>query len=306
MENSCNYFFQIVTASYVLYIYQAIYIHNLISVSCVYIYIYIYIYVYVYVCVCVCVYICMHTHTYMCVCLVAQSYPALWDPMDCSRPNPSDNVIPQVRIQEYSFPSPGDLHNPGIKPRSHALQVDSLLVEPPGKPPPPHTHTYMCVCVCIYSPNRWKEKTFDFHAKIFPKQHLGLGFQNIVRDLDQGCIPPICILKEYQIFSKDTEKFLISFWRITMCNILYLVHYKNIFLNFFLSFTKSAFEFQICHNSLCNFKRPWPIYLNCFLICRMVNIKISAIPEYICEYKNRYLFWNIFEHYICYTYIQYF
>ena len=34
----------------------------------------------------------------------------------------------------YLFPSPGDLPNPGIEPRSSALQVDSLLPEPPGKP----------------------------------------------------------------------------------------------------------------------------------------------------------------------------
>ena len=31
-------------------------------------------------------------------------------------------------------PSPGDLLNPGIKPKSLALQADSLLSEPPGKP----------------------------------------------------------------------------------------------------------------------------------------------------------------------------
>ena len=40
--------------------------------------------------------------------------------------------------QEYwsrlPFPSPGELPNPGIKPRSPALQADSLLPEPPGKP----------------------------------------------------------------------------------------------------------------------------------------------------------------------------
>ena len=39
--------------------------------------------------------------------------------------------------QEYwsglPFPSPGDLPNLGIKPRSPALQADSLLSEPPGK-----------------------------------------------------------------------------------------------------------------------------------------------------------------------------
>ena len=33
-----------------------------------------------------------------------------------------------------SFPSPGDLSDPGIKPRSAALQADSLPSEPPGKP----------------------------------------------------------------------------------------------------------------------------------------------------------------------------
>ena len=32
------------------------------------------------------------------------------------------------------FPSPGDLPDPGIKPESPALQADSLLSEPPGKP----------------------------------------------------------------------------------------------------------------------------------------------------------------------------
>ena len=40
--------------------------------------------------------------------------------------------------QEYwsglPFPSSGDLPNPGIKPRSPALQVDALLSEPPGNP----------------------------------------------------------------------------------------------------------------------------------------------------------------------------
>ena len=32
------------------------------------------------------------------------------------------------------FPSPGDLPDPGIEPRSPALQADPLLSEPPGKP----------------------------------------------------------------------------------------------------------------------------------------------------------------------------
>ena len=40
--------------------------------------------------------------------------------------------------QEYwsglPFPSPGDLPNPGIEPRTPALQADTLTSEPPGKP----------------------------------------------------------------------------------------------------------------------------------------------------------------------------
>ena len=34
---------------------------------------------------------------------------------------------------QYPFPSPGDLPNPGIKPRSPALQADSLPAEPQGR-----------------------------------------------------------------------------------------------------------------------------------------------------------------------------
>ena len=40
--------------------------------------------------------------------------------------------------QEYwsglPFPSPGDLPDPGIEPRSAALEADALTSEPPGKP----------------------------------------------------------------------------------------------------------------------------------------------------------------------------
>jgi len=43
--------------------------------------------------------------------------------------------ILQARILEWvAFPFSGDLPNPGIKPRSPALQVDSLPAEPQGKP----------------------------------------------------------------------------------------------------------------------------------------------------------------------------
>ena len=40
----------------------------------------------------------------------------------------------QVRVLQWEAPSPGDLPNPRIKPRSPALRVDSLPAEPQGKP----------------------------------------------------------------------------------------------------------------------------------------------------------------------------
>ena len=64
---------------------------------------------------------------------VAQSCPTLCDPVDCSPPGSSIHGILQARILSgLPFPSPGDLLNPGIKPRSPALQADALTSEPPG------------------------------------------------------------------------------------------------------------------------------------------------------------------------------
>ena len=67
--------------------------------------------------------------------LAAQSCPTLCNPIDSSPPGSFVHVILQARILSgLSFPSSGDLPNPGIKPRSPALQTDSSPSEPPGKP----------------------------------------------------------------------------------------------------------------------------------------------------------------------------
>ena len=65
---------------------------------------------------------------------VTQLYPTLCNSMDYT-------VHGILQWSGQPFPSPGDLPNPGIEPRSPALQVDSLPAEPPGKPCSP--------CVCI-------------------------------------------------------------------------------------------------------------------------------------------------------------
>ena len=63
--------------------------------------------------------------------LVAQSCPTLCDPMVL--PSPSVYGILWAFWSGLPFPPPGHLLNPGIEPRSPALQTQSLPSEPPGK-----------------------------------------------------------------------------------------------------------------------------------------------------------------------------
>ena len=66
---------------------------------------------------------------------VAQSCPTLCDPMDSSlhQAPPSMGFFRQEYWSGLPFPSSGNLPDPGIKPRSPALQTDALPSEPPGK-----------------------------------------------------------------------------------------------------------------------------------------------------------------------------
>ena len=63
------------------------------------------------------------------------SHVRLCDPMDCSlhQAPPSMGFSRQEYWNGLPFPPPGDLPNPGVKPRSPALQADALPSEPPGK-----------------------------------------------------------------------------------------------------------------------------------------------------------------------------
>ena len=55
--------------------------------------------------------------------LAAQLCLTLYNPVDCSLPDSSN-----------AWNSPGNLPDPGIEPRSPALQADPLPCEPLGKP----------------------------------------------------------------------------------------------------------------------------------------------------------------------------
>ena len=74
---------------------------------------------------------------YSVLCLVDQPCMALCDPMDCSSIHlaPLSMGILQAGILEWlPCPPPKEFPNPGIEPRSPALQLDSLLSEPLGSP----------------------------------------------------------------------------------------------------------------------------------------------------------------------------
>ena len=69
---------------------------------------------------------CVHTKTHS-EAKVAQLCPTLCSPMDYMQ---SMEFSRPEYWSRQPFPSPGDLPNPGIKPRSPALQADSLPAEP--------------------------------------------------------------------------------------------------------------------------------------------------------------------------------
>ena len=72
-------------------------------------------------------YVCMLSHFSH-----VQLFATLWT---IARESPlSMGFSSQEYWSELPFPFPGDLPDPGIKPRSPALQTDSLPSEPPGSP----------------------------------------------------------------------------------------------------------------------------------------------------------------------------
>ena len=122
----------------------------------------------VHVCVCVrarvCVCVCVHSHTQSLYCfleihILHLRLPGRLNTCSClfsshlllllSHSVVSDSVTPWTVAHQaplsmgfcrqepwsgLSFPSPGDLPNPGIEPKSPAFQAYSLPCEPPGSP----------------------------------------------------------------------------------------------------------------------------------------------------------------------------
>ena len=87
------------------------------------------------------------------LCLVTQSCPNLFNSMDSSPPVSSVHGDPpgkNTRVGSHDLLQ-GNLPNPGVEPTSPALQVYSLLSEPPGKPSRAILDSSQCDCQCYTS-----------------------------------------------------------------------------------------------------------------------------------------------------------
>ena len=72
----------------------------------------------------------------MCCAVLSQSCPTLCNPMDCTPPDScvhGDSPGKNTGVGCHALLQ-GTLPDPGIKPRSLTLQVDSLASQPPGNP----------------------------------------------------------------------------------------------------------------------------------------------------------------------------
>ena len=103
-------------------------------------------------------YISIYLSTYLPVCSVASVVSDSATPRIIARKVPlSPGFSPQEYWSELPCPPPRDLPNPGIIPRSTALQADSLPSEPPGKPIIGYTSIQnkklkkgIYICICSY------------------------------------------------------------------------------------------------------------------------------------------------------------
>ena len=90
--------------------------------------------------------------------------------------------------QEYGsrlpFPSSGDLPNPGVKPKSSAVQGDSLPSEPPG----PWQYLACCAVLCSVTqscPTLWDPVDWLIYPRGSPGKNTGVGCHAIL----QGIFP---------------------------------------------------------------------------------------------------------------------
>ena len=109
-------------------------------------------------------------------------------------------------------PPPGDLPNPGIEPRSPALQADSLPSEPPGKPIIPHAAAKLLQsCETFCNPMDCSLPGSSVHGDSLGK-NTGAGCRALLQGIfpTQGSNPhlPHCRLILYQLSHQGSPRIL--------------------------------------------------------------------------------------------------
>ena len=102
------------------------------------------------------------------------------------------------------FPSPGDLPNPGIEPRSPALQADSLPAEPQGKP------------------KNAGVDSLSLLQRIFPTQELNRGllhYRHILYKLSYEGSPNLLLVN---LIEFDSIRKLSSFYSVTFIQVKFV------------------------------------------------------------------------------------
>ena len=117
--------------------------------------------------------------------VVAQLCPTLCDSVDCCLPGFSVYGILKRRILEWDpFSSPGGLPDPGIESGSLALEADSLLSEPPGKPLRIFKLPYKCTdFTCCRGTFNFKESHMLFSVSQGPS----VPYQVLENRNEQSC-----------------------------------------------------------------------------------------------------------------------
>ena len=110
------------------------------------------------------------------------------DPLDCSPPGSSVHGSLQARTLEWAAIalSRGSSPNPGIEPGSPAIQENSLLTEPPGKPLTDASNwskavgngcwrlsfsAHRCQIKCQRQSFRWRREKSGFYCWVGPRGH---------------------------------------------------------------------------------------------------------------------------------------
>ena len=115
--------------------------------------------------------------------------------------------------QEYwsglPCPPPGDLPNPGIKPRSPALQADSLLSGPPGKSP----SSILWVVFLLFLVMSYAIQVFHFNEVQFSFSFTAFAFCVISKKLLSN------LIVIYDYFSSESFIFLVITFTSLVCSL---------------------------------------------------------------------------------------